>query len=110
MPTIDELAPRSVREKRLTLTLDPEAPPPRAFRPIVVLADYKRAQPEGVAVPMLFEVQAPGAENYRRRTFTRKAPGFVIFVPRESGRHLVILREVAHNRWFGSLVIEVSAK
>lgn len=110
MPTLDELAPRYVRAKQLDLTLDPEATAPRTFRPITTLISYARAKPDGVMLPLIFEVQGPSPVSYQRRTFTRAAPPSILWTPSEKGRHLVVLREAAHNRHWGSLVIEVSSR
>jgi hypothetical protein len=110
MPTLDELAPSYVRAKLLDLTLDPEAEAPRTFRPLTVLVSYARTKPDGVCLPLLFEVQPPTPINYQKRTFTRAAPAFVIWTPKEAGRHLVILREAAHDRLWGSIEIQVSSR
>lgn len=110
MPTLDELAPRLIREKRLDLSLDPEAEPPRSLRPTTVLVSYARTRPEGVMLPLIFEVQGPSSTSYQRRYFIRAAPKAIIFTPKESGRHLVILREAHHHRWWSSLALEVSSR
>ena len=110
MPTIDELAPRTIREKRLDITLDPSINAPRAFQPIIVTVSYARALPEDIALPLILEVQGPSAQSYQRRVYDRVRPGSVIFTPREGGRHLVVLREAAHHRWWGSLAIQVAGE
>jgi hypothetical protein len=130
VPTLDELAPRLVREKRLDLLVwhappisypqpDPLPPdyvpyvpppdvPPTAFRPTTIQVSYARCKPDGVMLPLIFEVQGPSASSYQRRDFTRCPPVYIVFTPREKGRHLVILREAHHHRWWGSLEIQVS--
>jgi hypothetical protein len=108
--TIDEIAPRTVRAKLLDLTLDPEADPPVAFHGVTVLVSYARTKPAGVALPLICEVQGPSATSYQRRTFTRAPPNFIVWTPREIGRHLVILREAAHHRHWSSLVVQVSGR
>ena len=110
MPTIDELAPRYVREKKLDLQLEPGGESPQAFVPVVVLVSYDRTLPAGIMLPLIFQVQGPSSSSYRQRVFSRFAPAQVIFTPREGGRHLVVLREAAHNRWWGSLAIEVAGR
>lgn len=110
MPSIDELAPRTCREKKLDLQLDPNADAAKAFTPLLVLVSYARALPEGVMLPLIFEVQGPSASSYQRRDFTRFAPSTIIFRPREGGRHLLILREAAHYRWWGSLAVNVAGE
>jgi hypothetical protein len=108
-PTIEELSPSYVREKRLDLALDPMAKP-RANQSLLVTVGYSRTLPEGIMLPLIFEVQAPSAQGYLRREFTRTAPESIIFTPREGGTHTLILREAAHNRWWQSLVIQVEGE
>lgn len=110
MPTIDEIAPRYVREKKLDLSLEPKADPPRAFNPILVQISYERTLPADVSLPLIFEVQGPSPSSYRRTDYTRHRPRQLIFTPREGGRHLVILREAFHNRHWGSLAIDVAGE
>lgn len=110
MPTIDEISPRTVREKKLDLQLDPSSSNPTAFTPVIVLVSYARTLPQGVMLPLIFEVQGPSATSYQRRDFLRWAPSTIIWRPREGGRHLVILREAAHYRWWSSLAVNVAGE
>jgi hypothetical protein len=110
VPTIDELAPQYVREKKLDLSTDPDAEAPRANRSILVTVNYGRTAPDGVSLPLVMEIQGPSPTSYQRRVFSRTRPASVIFTPREGGRHDVILREAAHNRWWGSLALEVAGE
>lgn len=107
---LDEISPRYVREKRLTLTLDPSITKPRANAAILVNVDYSRTRPEGIALPLILEVQGPSAGSYQRREFTRIAPDSIIFTPREGGLHQVTLREAAHNLWWAVLKIAVEGE
>ncbi len=110
MATIDEIAPSYVREKRLDLTLDESISKVRALRPALVNVSYARALPEGGMLPLVLEVQGPSPGSFQRREFTRTLPAAIIFTPREGGPHLVTLREVAHNRWWGSLTLDVEGE
>lgn len=110
MPTIDELSPREVREKRFDVQVDPEDEPPQAHRPTTILVSYDRALPMGVKLPLVFEVQGPSASSYQHREFLKHPPKTVIFTPKEGGRHLVVIREAGHNRWFGSVAIQVAGE
>ncbi len=110
MPTIDELAPKYVRAKRIGLSLDPSVKLARANEPILLLVDYAKTLPDDVMLPLILEVQAPHASGYQKRTFGRHKPETIIFTPHEGGRHNVTLREAAHNRWWGSLAIEVAGE
>lgn len=107
---LDELAPDYIRERRIDLSTDDQSPPPRAFAPVLVTVSYTRCKPEGVMLPLVLEVQGSSSASYQRREFTGTAPDSVSFTPIEGGDHLVVLREVAHNRWFGSLRISIDGE
>jgi len=108
-PTIDELSPAYVREKRFDLGLELGARP-RANRSLLVTVSYDRAAPEGVMLPLVLEVQGSSAGSYLRREFTRALPSAIIFTPLEGGPFLVTLREVGHNKWFGTLNLSVEGE
>jgi hypothetical protein len=118
MPTLDELAPTYVREKRIDLMLEPTAEAPHANRPLTIIVGTSRTTPAGVAVgdglglalPLVFEVQGPSPSSYQQRYFLKHLPTQIIFTPREGGRHNVTLREVAHNRFWGSLAVQVAGE
>jgi len=110
MQQLDEIAPLYVREKRLDLTLDQSITTVRAFAPVLVQISYERALPEGVTLPLVFELQGPSAQSYQRREYLRTAPASIIFTAREGGPHVATLREVAHNRWWGSLRLDVEGE
>lgn len=106
----EELSPGYIREKRFDLTLDPSITAVRAFQACLINVSYARAQPGGIMLPLLLEVQGPSPESYQRRVFQRVAPASLIFTPREGGPHKVSLREVAHNRWWGNLALDVAGE
>src|SRR5262245_56424538 len=110
MPTIDELAPKTVREKKLVISLDPESESPRANRPILLSVSYAKTAPDGIALPLIMQVQGPSAASYQERIYNRVRPASLIVTPREGGRHLIVLREAAHNRWWGSITLEVAGE
>jgi hypothetical protein len=109
-PALDELSPPYLREERIDLTLDESIVTPAAFSSVLVNVDYARTLPEGVMLPLIMEVQGPSAQSYIRREFMRQAPDTLIFTPSEGGPHLVVLREVAHNRWWGRLHLSVEGE
>lgn len=109
-PTMDEISPSYVREKRLDLKLDASQLSVRAFQPVLVNISYERAKPEGVMMPLVLEVQGPSPQSYQRREFTKALPASFIFTPREGGPHLVTLREACHNRWWSSLNLDVEGE
>jgi hypothetical protein len=108
--TIDEIAPPEIRAKRIALTLDPSVSVVRAFEPIVVNVDYAKTLPDDVMLPLILEVQGPSTESYQRREFIRVKPGSFVVRPREGGVHMVTLREAAHNRFWGSLRLDVQGE
>ncbi len=107
---IDEIAPSYVKEKRFDLTLADDTGLPKANQSIVINVAYDRALPEGVVMPLILEVQGPSESSYQRREFLRTAPSSIVVIPREGGLFRVILREFAHNKWFGSVGFTVSGE
>lgn len=107
-PLIEELSPETVGEDLITLTLDPLTLSPRAFSPVIVDVDYSRTLPDGVVLPLELVIQAPSASGYVRRVIRRLAPADITFTPREGGTHLVMLREMYHQRWMGRLRVPVA--
>jgi len=108
MSTRDDLAPDYLGEDRIDLSLSTDAP--RAFEPIDIEVDYSRTFPEYVVLPLELIVRAPSSANFYRRHFTKIAPSVLSFVAKEGGKHLVLLRETAHNHWLGRLEIDVAGE
>lgn len=107
-PWQDDISPRYLREDRIDLQLsDPDAVP-SAMRSFVVDVDYQRTLPNHVALPLILEVLGPSQASYRRRIFRRAPPSSVVITPQEGGEHRIILREAAHNRWWGKLAVTVA--
>lgn len=107
---LEEISPSYVREKRIDLTLDETTVKVRAFQQALLNVAYDRALPEGVMLPLVLEIQGSSPQSYQRREYTQVPPTAIIFTPREGGPHLVVLREVAHNRWWGSLNLDVEGE
>lgn len=107
-PLIEELAPETIGEDLITLTLNQLTLAPRAFSPVIVDVDYARTLPDGVVLPLELVIQAPSPSGYIRRIIRRLAPADITFTPREGGTHLVMLRELWHNRWLGKLRVPVA--
>ena len=108
MGLIDDIAPRYYGEDRIRLTLAEPSQQLMAFRSILIAADYSLAMPEGIVLPLEFTVTAPTPVNSQRDVFRRFAPTELAFTPREGGTHLVRLIEQFHNRWVGTLVLEIA--
>jgi hypothetical protein len=129
MPTsMDDLSPDYLGEDRIELTLNerivaanmvvpgntsyttPVQPPPpdlRAFNLVTVFVYYDECLPEGVVLPLEMIVRGPSDGSYQRRIYSRIVPPILTFKPREGGPHFIMLREVAHNRWWGRININV---
>lgn len=105
---IEVLSPSYYREDRIAVTVDPKLPL-LASRPVVVSFDYAGCLPQGVVLPIVVAVQPAFGDgsNYVRKVFRRVAPSSYSFVPREAGDYLVTVRESAHNRWQGRLIVRV---
>jgi hypothetical protein len=105
---IDEMSPSYVGENRIRLTLARPDDPLVAFAAVLINVDYGKALPEGIELPLEFTVTSPTDVNNTRQVFERFPPTQLAFTPREGGSHLVRLGEIFHNRWWGSLVLEIS--
>jgi hypothetical protein len=104
---LDELSPATIGEEKITLTLDPLTTP-KVFSVVQVNVDYSSAEPSGIALPLDMIVQGPTAVSYLERVFRRSRPSALSFIPNEAGQYLVLLREQAHNRWIGRLLVTVA--
>ena len=103
---IDDLSPATVGESLIGLSLSPETTTALVGQLIVVVVDYSKC-PGGVILPLDMIIQGPTDVSYVEKVFRKTLPLELAFVPIASGLHLVALREQAHNRWFGSLRIDV---
>lgn len=104
---IDELAPEFVGEPRIVVQLDPSTPTPQAFGVVQVNFDYSGCDPEGIRLPLEFIIQSPSASGFVREILRTLRPTERTFIPKEGGVHLVLLRELGHNQWFGKLNVTV---
>lgn len=107
--TIDEISPGYIGEDKLQLSLDPTQVHIRTLQSVLVNVDYSQTMPEGVVLPLIFESQGPSPFSYTRKVFYRQPTSFV-WVPQEGGRHMLLLREAAHNRWHGKLKLRVEGE
>jgi hypothetical protein len=107
-PWQDEVSPRYLREDRIDLSMaDPDASP-SALRSFVVNVSYARTLPNHVVLPLILEVLGPSDASYQRRIFVRTPPQSFVVTPQEGGEHRIVLREAAHNRWWGKLAVTVA--
>lgn len=107
MSVADEISPERYGQNLIALSLSPEQSP-RQFEPVTIDVDYSACLPEDVVLPLEMTVTGPsGAATFQQVVFRRTKPSVLNFIPREGGTHLLRLAEAHHNRWFGSLEIEV---
>lgn len=109
MSVADEISPKTLGEDRIDLTLSNDTPSPIVFANVSILVNYDRCDPNGTVLPLVFTVTGPsGKGTFQRRYSRRLRPSEISFRPTEGGTHLIRLAEMFHNRWFGSLVINVA--
>lgn len=105
----DEICPGYIGTQLITLSLAQPEEAPRAFRFVLIDVDYSAAdEVGGIVLPLEVMVTAPTMANFDRTYLERVASVQIGFLPVEGGRHLVTLREVAHNRAYGTLVVDVA--
>lgn len=114
MASLDEFAPTYVREQLLVIALANSLIPAKVNTAVDLTVEATgdaAADKAGLVVPIEMIVTSPSSaargQPFYRHVFRRKAPTQISFVPREGGDHLVVLREVAHNKWWGSIQISV---
>lgn len=111
--TQDLVSPAFVGDDRIVLEVDQNsflAGNLAVERPITVQFDYSAADPEGVELPMILEIQPEFGDGdaYRRIVFTRFVPPSFTFKVLGAGKYLILLKERFHNLWQGRLSIEVT--
>lgn len=104
---IDLIAPASLGEDRIKLSLHPDTPTAREGETVLVVPDYSKCLPDGASMPLIYTVTGPDGTVIEDRAFTRFPPAVIDFTPTRGGPHLVRLGEEFHNRWFGALVVNV---
>lgn len=115
MSNLDVLAPDYVKTSVISVTLADPLATPRAFQAIDLLVELTGAAlTSGIMLPVDLLIMAPSCVSRRaplvRHTYKRVLPGRIAFVPKEGGPHLVLLREQAHNLFWGSLVVDVQGE
>jgi len=108
----DILSPDYVGEDRITVSVDEASRPLMAYKPVTLNLDYADTGDEGAVVPIELIVQpksgAGGTEGgYVNKVFRSTPPTTFTFAPQGAGDYLIVIREVAHNRWQGRLIITV---
>ncbi len=106
MATQEEICPGFVGESWIKLLLADPLAKLVPLEPIELAVDFSRCDAEGgVVLPLELIVTGPVAVEYR--VLLLAVPLTVVFTPRDPGVHVVLLREMAHNRWVGTLRVTV---
>jgi hypothetical protein len=109
--TLDDICPLYVGAGARIVLVPETTEPPRAFQPFEVsVALALEAVASGVRLPLEMTITAPTPGNFVRHIYRYLVPTRITFTPREGGPHLVRLREVGHNRWWGALAINVAGE
>ena len=107
MPAEDELSPSYIGEKLITIARSDDAVGVVKARDRVTLTlDLTQCEPGGVEWPLKLTVSGPSASSYRTKLIRRPTTGIVV-TPSEGGPHLVTVSELAHDRWWGSIKLDV---
>ncbi len=110
--TQDRVSPAFVGEDKITVVVDDVSFLAGSLvtnRAITVRFDYSDADPEGVQLPIIVELQ-PGfgdGDAYRRVSFTRFVPETYTFKVTGAGKYFILIKERFHNKWQGRLEVEV---
>lgn len=104
---LDDLVPDYIGKQNIKLTLARPLEPQRAFYAVDVDVELlAEALTSGLVVPLELTVTSP-SRTLHRKIYRRVVPPQVSFTPQEGGKHLVRLRETAHNSWWGYIVVDV---
>lgn len=104
---IDRLSPATIGEDKIVCKLDSASLVLVGYT-VQVSFDYSKCLPEGASLPLEVIVQGPTEASYLAKMYRSLRPVQFSFIPSEVGEHLVLIREVAHNRWTGQLRIVVA--
>ena len=105
---LDILSPLYIDEDKFTLELD-SVSVAIALQPMTLNINYDEADPEGAMLPIEVIVQPPTEDGtgYIQKIFRNFIPSSFTFTPINAGDHLVLVKELGHNRWQGRLLITI---
>jgi hypothetical protein len=105
---LDELSPATIGEDKIGLTQDVSTIA-QVGKVLQIDVDYSAVDLiGGVSLPIDVIVQGPTEAGFLARVYRNYKPVSISFVPVEAGDHLVLIREQAHNRWVGRLIVTVA--
>jgi hypothetical protein len=113
---LDEISPEFIRSEVFTLTLSEPLVAAKAFTAVLIDVNYDGADEfGGVMNPLELTIDSPSPDLFVRDIFgdvaggisQREPPSQVAFTPKEGGRFRITLREVGHNKLYGTLQVDV---
>ena len=113
MSVQDELNPPYAEDARIILSLDDPLSPVFPRRPCrinatTVVNGVDRCAPYGLVLPIEVIITGPrGESDFVRIVDRRTVRKSLTWTPRGPGRHTIVMREAAHNRWYGSINVDV---
>ena len=112
--SFDLVSPTYIGEKRIDIQLSKDTAVD-ALKPITIEFNYGRVGQDGVQIPLDLVVQ-PGfggggeGNGYLEKVFFRDPPSQFTFTVPTAGQFLIVLKERFHNRFWGSLLINVEGE
>lgn len=109
---LDIISPTFIGTDTIVITVDPVSQPLLAGRTITLNFDYSDAEPGGVVLPLILQVQPAFGRGagYFEKVFRKRALNSFAFTVASAGQYLVVLRECWHNSWQGRLLLEVAGE
>jgi hypothetical protein len=104
--TVDLICPPEIGEQRIKLNLKHPDSKILAHIAFPVTIDWSRTLPVGLSLPLEVIVQGPVAGQRERRLYRTTIPDLIMVTPKSGGRHLLLVRELYHNRWQGQLFFD----
>jgi hypothetical protein len=108
----EDFDPPYADEQAISLSpADPQTIPRAAALVAITVEPIGTAATVGLRLPLEVVITPPQSASRgtapERRTFRRLVPSEITFRPREGGPHLVLVREVVGNLFWGALVVDV---
>lgn len=109
MPFLDELAPPTLRQAAILISLARPQDARRALQPIrfLVSVDAELAS-RGLVLPVEELITGPGGTIVRQTEHRLLLPPQLTFTPRKGGLYQLMLRETAHDMHYGTLPFDVT--
>ncbi len=111
MAVQDDICPDTVGDALFRLSLADPLARLIPYEPVDVSVDYGSTETiGGPSLPLELIISGPKAERVERRLFLLTLPRLITFSAEAPGVHTILLREMAHNLWVGSLRVTIEGK